>query len=142
MGILLEVEKWKKKVDMAIPDVLITDVRKAVEEDFVEATEAFVYDAYSPKYYADGSVFGRMRRFSAGGIQTISLIDSKLAGNYTLIMEQTAPANSAHSMGFSALDWVESGLNVPAREFYAPLEAKTAPHAKQVLVAGLHKRGL
>lgn len=142
MGILADFQAWKKKVEVAVPDTLITDVKKAVEEDFVEATEQFVYDAYSPKYYADGSVFGRMRRFSAGGIQTVSLINSNLAGKYTLVMEQVAPANSSNPQGQNAIEWVESGQNVPARQFYAPLEAKTIPHAQQALIAGMHKRGL
>lgn len=143
MGILSDFLRWEAKVMKAIPDTLITDVKQVVEEDFVEVAESAVYDTYSPKYYADGSKFGRMRRFSGGGIQDVGSIESNLAGNLTLVMKQNAPPNSSDPQKATALDWVESGDGVPgARPFYAPLKAKTIPHAHQALVAGLHKRGL
>lgn len=135
MGILEDFHKWKKKVDRAIPEALMDDVKQVVEEDFIEATNPFVYSAYSPILY--------IRRYSGGGIQTVSSIDSKLAGKYTLVMEQTAPANSNYPQGKNALEWVEAGsMGVPVRQYYAPLEAMTTPHAQQALVVGLHKRGL
>ena len=143
MGIMADFLRWEAKVMKAIPDTLITDVKQVVEEDFVEVADSAVYSTYSPKYYADGSVFGRQRRFSGGGIQDVGLIESNLAGNLTLVMKQTSPPNSNDPQMSTAIDWVESGKGVPgARPFYAPLKAVAIPHAHQALVAGLHKRGL
>ncbi len=143
MGILNDVNKWKAKVEKAIPDVLLSEVRDAVEIDFLHTAQSAVYDNYHPMYYADGSVFGRMRRFGGGGIYDISLITANLAGNKTLVMQQTAAPNSDYPQKAMALDWVESGDGSPgARPFYAPLKARAIPHAHTALVKGLHRRGL
>ena len=142
MGIMADFKRWEEKVKKAIPAALKDDVEKVVKEDFMYIAQTAVYGSYAPRYYLDGSVFGRERRFAAGGIYDLSMVKSDLAGPYTLISKNVAPANSDHSLGLSAIEWVESGLNVPLREFYKPLEAYTTPHAHEALVAGLHKRGL
>ena len=142
MGIMADFKRWEEKVKKAIPSALKDDVVKVVKEDFMYIAQTAVYGSYAPKYYLDGSVFGRERRFAAGGIYDLGMIKDRLEGAYTLSMENIAPANSDNDLGRSAIEWVESGLNVPLRHFYKPLEAYTTPHAHEALVAGLHKRGL
>lgn len=143
MGILNDAKTWRNKVKKAIPDVLMNEVRDSAETDFLHAAQSYVYEAYHPMYYGDGSAFGRMRRYGGGGIYDISLITAKLEGNNTLVMEQTAPPNSDDPQKATALDWVESGDGVPgiARKFYAPLKTRALPRAQVALIKGLRRRG-
>ena len=135
MGILSDFNAWKKKVETAVPSALMDDVKKTVELDFLSIARSDVYGSYSPSLY--------IRRFAGGGIYDLGMIQSRLEGKLTLVMEDIAPANSLDPQNNNAIEWVESDRGIPgARQFYAPLEAMAIPHAKTALISGLHKRGL
>ena len=133
MGIFADYQKWKLKVEKAIPAALMDEVREVVEKDFLETAQSEVYGTYSPILY--------QRRFGAGGIYDVGLITARLEGNKTLVMKQTAPPNSNYPKKATAIDWVESDEGVPGgRPFYAPLKSRTTPRAQVALVAGVNKR--
>lgn len=130
-----------KELENDMSDILTNEVMRKAEKEFLSVAESNVYSAYSPKYYLDGSVFGRKRRYGNGGIYDITFIETTRTGKLSIEMEDIAPANTNNDRGMNAIEWVESGLNVPARQFYEPLQKKVDAMAENAMYLALKSRG-
>jgi len=142
MGLSSDFATLLKQLENDMSDILTNEVMRKAEKEFQNVAESNVYSAYSPKYYGDGSVFGRKRRYGNGGIYDITYIETNRTGKLSITMEDIAPANTNNDQGMNAIEWVESSRGVPgAREFYAPLQTKVDAMAEIAMFSALKGRG-
>ena len=142
MGISGDFTAIIAELENDMSNILENEVMRQAEREFLNVARSEIYEAYSPKYYADNdNPFGRHRRFGNGGIYDITHIITKKTGKLSLEMENDAPANTSNDQNLNAVEWVQSGRNVPARQFYDPLQKKIDDMAENVMYSALKGRG-